>query len=378
MRNKLANITVLLIMMLPGTLPALAATPESTPSPLKLPVAAVPDSQKTKTSDLATSVLERFRTYVGPRTTTAMSELFKAPVSKGIRQQPEIVLSNGAVIANIAVSIPTKDKTAPNFAFNGARLLSSEQDKKGEWLLSALPDTGGMKAELLVLSNGAALDIPITIAPPLPLETDLSEKGFITFLGSKTPGAKPLYDLNGDGRHDYMDDYIFTANYLVNKLSPLSRRAPEEVRAAQEPSQPASSIEQQIRDLQAEDAASPPEQKTGVEQQNPVPAFGTGGGYGTVTNSATSGSGTAATNSATAGTGGYTTTTTTGSSAGNNSVNTTTGSTAGSSTATMTTITGPSGKSVTYVGTDKRNLNLRNLKAKETKDLLNTTNKNSR
>lgn len=372
MRSNQALPVIVFILALTGTAPLPAICADGVPAPIaQVQQAAKPSAQ-------TASVLERFRTYAGPRTPAALTELFRAPVAAGIRQQPEIVLSNGAIMANIAVSVPAKDKSAPNFAFNGARLLNSEQDKKGVWLISALPDTGVMKAEMIVLSNDAALDIPITVAPPLPLETDLSEKAFNNFLGSKSPGAKPLYDLNGDGRNDYMDDYIFTANYLVNKLSPLPRRAPEEVRAAQEPSQPASSIEQQIRDLLTEDAAaSPPQQKNGIEQQNAVPAYGAGGGYGAVTNSVTGGgSGTAATNNANTGTGGYTTTTTTGSPSGN-SASTTTGSTSGSS-ATMTTITGPSGKSVTYIGSDNRNLNLRNLKAKEQKGLIDATNNNPR
>jgi hypothetical protein len=30
---------------------------------------------------------------------------------------------------------------------------------------------------------------------------------------------KPKRDLNGDGRHDYQDDFIYTVNYLIVKDS---------------------------------------------------------------------------------------------------------------------------------------------------------------
>jgi hypothetical protein len=33
----------------------------------------------------------------------------------------------------------------------------------------------------------------------------------------KDQGAeKPMFDLNRDGKHDYIDDYIYTGHYLLN------------------------------------------------------------------------------------------------------------------------------------------------------------------
>jgi len=202
---------------MPSSMPAVVptATPAATPA-VAAPAAAITN---TKLSAAPSSVLERFRTYSGARTPAALGELFSAPVREGVRQQPEVVLSNGAVTVSVAAVIPAQGSTAPNFAFKGARLISNARITKDEWLVDALPETGAIDVEMVVLSNGIVLEIPLTVAPPLPAETDLSEKGFITFLGDTKSGAQPLQDLNGDGRRDYLDDYIFTANYLSAKRS---------------------------------------------------------------------------------------------------------------------------------------------------------------
>jgi hypothetical protein len=294
---------------------------------------------------------------------------------------PEVVLSNGAVPVSIAAVIPVQGNTAPNFAINGARLLSSDLVRKDEWLIVALPETGVMKATMIVLSNGAAREIPLTVAPPLPAETDLSEKGFIAFLGvaGKDAPAKPLLDLNGDGRRDYVDEYIFTANYLISKRSGSATPAvAEESRATtQVPNQLELDAAQRLKDYQAAEAARTVEQKVPAEGAGPwQPAPGglvSGTGAGAVTGSTSTNTGgytISTTGGASGGTTGGASGGTTGGASGG-----TTGGASGGTTGETTTITSPSGKTLTYIGTDKNNLNLRNLKAKEQKDLLNSTNK---
>jgi len=229
MRTTPGTIIAVLAISTCVSLTAQAAPPDGGPSPGSMP-APMPAVAPTATpvaaaatgaisSAAPASVLERFRTYSGSRTPAALSGLFSAPVREGVRQKPEVVLSNGAVTVSVAAVIPAQGNTAPNFAFKGARLISNAQLTKDEWLVEALPETGAMDVEMVVLSNGIAQEIPLTVAPPLPAETDLSEKGFVAFLGDTKPGAKPLQDLNGDGRRDYLDDYIFTVNYLSAKRS---------------------------------------------------------------------------------------------------------------------------------------------------------------
>jgi hypothetical protein len=165
------------------------------------------------------SVLERFRTFSGQRTPKALSALFKPTVSPQYSQQPEIALSDGATVVSIKLLLPVQDGPVPNFALSGARMLSCSKNQKGEWLLEALPETETVKAELVVSSDTALLEFPLVVAPPLSSEFDLSEQGFINFLAGKDRTAPSQKDLNGDGRTDYRDDYIYTANYLVRKNS---------------------------------------------------------------------------------------------------------------------------------------------------------------
>jgi hypothetical protein len=59
---------------------------------------------------------------------------------------------------------------------------------------------------------------PLIVAPRADIHRartgSVSEGDFTLYLNSRaTAGTSPA-DLNHDGRHDYIDDYIFTANYL--------------------------------------------------------------------------------------------------------------------------------------------------------------------
>ena len=199
-------------------------TPEvvSAANPANLPKSIPPVAVEVKTETKllqGTSVLERFRTFSGQRTPEALSNLFVDHVLPDFRQQPEIALSNGSISININLILPVQDGAAPNFALKGARMLSYIQNQKNEWQIVALPETGAWKAELIVLSDSTVFELPLVVAPPLPMETDLSEQGFIRFLSEKDRNARLQQDLNADGRIDYLDDFIFTANYLARKGS---------------------------------------------------------------------------------------------------------------------------------------------------------------
>lgn len=175
------------------------------------------------------SVLDKFRTYAGPRTPKELSALFSTAATGKVRQQPLVALSDGSTALMVAIKVAATDNSAPGFAFNGAKMVTLQRKQNDEWLLKALPDKGVVSPSMMVSNNAGTSEYSLAVAPPLPAETDLSEQGFITFLAAdRSTATASAQDLNQDGRFDFVDDYIFTANYLTKKITtgndPESRR----------------------------------------------------------------------------------------------------------------------------------------------------------
>ena len=165
------------------------------------------------------SILERFKNYSGPRTPSTLAALFTAPASAKVIQKPDLVLSDGSSSIKITIDASVAGGTAPSFAVIGGTLASSKHDATGAWLLDVLPDKGTLTCTLVVLSEKGTTEYPLTTAPPLSAELDLSVQGFADFLGGQSDGSAPVLDLNADGKLNYLDDYIFTANFLARKLA---------------------------------------------------------------------------------------------------------------------------------------------------------------
>lgn len=168
------------------------------------------------------SVLKRFRSYQGEKKPAAMMALFSEPVAPTIRQEPYPAISNGSTNIKISVDLPSTGRTAPNFSLTGAKMISLKRDdKSGSWILEVLPQTGALKAMVTILSGSSIIDYPLTIVPPV-ADFSPAEANFAAFL--KDSGAKPAkHDLNGDGKHDFKDDFIYTGHYLIRKNTPLTK-----------------------------------------------------------------------------------------------------------------------------------------------------------
>lgn len=161
------------------------------------------------------SVLDRFRTYQGERTPEILMALFSKTVSSYIRQEPAIAVSDGKAPLRVTVDLAAVKGGSNNFALAGAKMVSLKKvDNSDTWFLDILPQVNSQKGSVTILNSTSEIEYPLTIVPPSgEVSTKLSD--FAEFLkdsGSKTP----KYDLNGDGRHDYQDDYIYTAHYLIN------------------------------------------------------------------------------------------------------------------------------------------------------------------
>ena len=160
------------------------------------------------------SVLSLFKSYTGPKTLQGLTELFSQQSSAEFRQEPGIALSDGVTKVRVTFSRTTNLSDSPNFALKGAKLASLKNDESG-YYLEVLPDAGVSEASITAFAQGSAIEFPLVVAPPLGPKNVPNGKfdgaSFALFL--KEQGAAG--DLNGDGRKDYRDEYIYTANYLV-------------------------------------------------------------------------------------------------------------------------------------------------------------------
>jgi len=202
---------------------AAAAAGESEPSASSRQApAGKPGEQSRKQSVSYRSVLEQFQTFTGVKTPKALIALFDQNVMPGIRQEPPVVLSDGDATAKVFITPSSSQETeSPNFALKEAKLVSLKMEENNTWVIELLPAKGAYKATVRMLQSGAMTEIPVTVAPPISKTMKigkgdaLTEADFIMFLKERGTGKAPRFDLDGDGKRDYIDDYIFTANYLV-------------------------------------------------------------------------------------------------------------------------------------------------------------------
>ncbi len=178
------------------------------------------------------SPLEQFRLFQGEKTPRALLALFKGAIA-GSSQEPAIAIADGVSPVRVFIERSASGK-APNFALKGAKLVSVRSAGEDKWGIEAIPDKGACQAAITVMEDGRLKEIPLTVAPPLPAGLkigegkELTEATFNVYLRIRGTEKAPMFDLNGDGKRDYVDDYIFTANYLANsghEKSPDEKKA---------------------------------------------------------------------------------------------------------------------------------------------------------
>jgi hypothetical protein len=166
----------------------------------------------------AQSVLEKFRLFTGEKTPATLIALFDAGQGIPFSQTPAVAIADGKSSVKITISKVAGDR-APNFAFNHAKYLSLKQTGDGEWQVEVMPEKGTVRASISMVTEAAQQEIPLTVSPQADVDLDKSgsvtEADFQLFLKTRGSDEAPKFDLNGDGKRDYQDDYIFTANYLI-------------------------------------------------------------------------------------------------------------------------------------------------------------------
>jgi len=178
------------------------------------------------------SVLEQFRLFQGEKSPKTLMALF-GNTTEGIRQEPPVALSDGGTRVKVIIERPSSGKAAPNFALKGAKLESLGMEGDAAWVVEILPNKGVFEATVTMLRSGTMTEIPLTVAPPLPAGgkpgegSGLTEADFNQFLKERGTDKAPRFDQNGDGKRDYIDDYIFTANFIVKNASMIKGTAKE-------------------------------------------------------------------------------------------------------------------------------------------------------
>lgn len=190
-----------------------AVKPADPPAEVK-PLAAPQKQEPVKITSYK-GVLESFRVFNGKKTPASYTALYNKEITPAIRQEPAVALSDGKTPLNILIKLDTAGDKSPNFSLNGARLVSLSKDDSLKWTVVVLPKTGTLQAGLTILTDSDMIEYPLTVAPPIE-GVSAVEADFAAFLADS--GASPsTRDLNGDGRHDYLDDFIYTANYLMKR-----------------------------------------------------------------------------------------------------------------------------------------------------------------
>jgi len=163
------------------------------------------------------SVVERFRVAEGEKSVQSLTALFRLDPADTFTQIPSIGIADGKATVTLLIAMETGER-APNFAFNASRYVSLHRTAEG-WEIEARPDQGVVKAGVTMLYNGLIQEFPLTVAPKAQLvpgkPRPVTEADFQLFLKDRGTESAPKFDLNRDGRRDYLDDYIFTANYLL-------------------------------------------------------------------------------------------------------------------------------------------------------------------
>jgi hypothetical protein len=163
------------------------------------------------------SVLERFKLYQGDRTPAAMNALFEKPVAPELRQEPSIAATDGSTKVRIYADLPAVAGSSPNFSLSGAKVVSVAHDEvSGTLVIEVLPEINSTQASVTILSEYSIVTVPLTLVPAAVVSKQ--EGSFADFL-MDTGVKKPRFDLNNDGVHDYVDDYIYTGQYLIKKAA---------------------------------------------------------------------------------------------------------------------------------------------------------------
>ena len=160
------------------------------------------------------SVLQRFKKFKGERTAMAVIGLFAQDEMMSYHQEPAVALSDGKTPIRVTFISSTGEIKAADVAVMGARVISVKKDPdcSNTWIAELMPEKDAYEASFAVSDGTLKRIYPLNVAPKIDMKMNksgpMTEKDLSTYLSDQ------LQDVNKDGIKNYLDDYIYTANYL--------------------------------------------------------------------------------------------------------------------------------------------------------------------
>lgn len=171
------------------------------------------------------SVLQRFREYRGKSGLNEFTDLFVANVV-GIRQEPAIAIADGISPVRLSFQLAPREGYAPNFALSDAKFVSLHKEGEKSWIMTIVPNRGACEVGLILRTSSEKIEFPLVVAPPIKIPYGLDDKNFLVELNKYLAAEHAGSAWNNDSSRQYLQQYIFTANYLTRsiiKTSPLLR-----------------------------------------------------------------------------------------------------------------------------------------------------------
>lgn len=167
------------------------------------------------------NVLELFKTYKGEPALKSLKKLFVARGGEWIVQNPPVAPADGKSPVTLQLATDIFNEKAPNFSLKGVEMKGVVSAESG-WAIEVIPAKDSLNSSISIAFDDGVVEVQIVTLPPLPKSWDkvkLTEAEVNRFLADRTQGKSAKGDLNGDGLHDYKDDYILIGNYLLKESS---------------------------------------------------------------------------------------------------------------------------------------------------------------
>jgi len=205
------------------------------------------------------STVQLFKDFKGEKSSKSLIPLFAEIIPTDFKQEPAIAFSDGKTPLKITIDLKQTGSESPKFLLQGANVkkLSGQGEETITWTIEAIPKIDAVEAMLTVIDGQTVMDFPLTIAPRIePLLTkakNLSEADFALYLAQP-----PKFDFNKDGKFDAVDDYIYTANFIVAmKITPEKAKKEEKADAPKQGAkddskskEPAKSKEDKVKEVE--------------------------------------------------------------------------------------------------------------------------------